>query len=64
MTSGVYRIICELTDDFYIGSSQNIEKRIKGHLGPLKDNKQRNIFIWKINKRNSTNLPSSTYWNY
>lgn len=36
MTCGVYRLLCESTGKFYIGSSDNIEKRVQRHYRELR----------------------------
>jgi group I intron endonuclease len=40
--SGIYKIICEANNKFYIGSSQNINARIKCHFKQLRQNKHHN----------------------
>lgn len=39
---GVYKIYCEENDKTYIGSSNNIDKRLKEHLNNLKKNQHKN----------------------
>jgi group I intron endonuclease len=41
-TCGIYRIINKINDKFYIGSSDNIERRFSRHLLDLKKNKHDN----------------------
>lgn len=40
--SGVYKIINEITNNFYIGSSVNVERRKKEHFNLLRKNKHNN----------------------
>jgi len=40
--SGIYKIICLANNKFYIGSSENIDKRLKNHIRLLKNNKHFN----------------------
>lgn len=42
---GLYKIICISNDKFYIGSSLNIEKRIKRHFKDLKKGSHHNIHL-------------------
>jgi group I intron endonuclease len=42
MHSGVYAIICRVTNKFYVGSSKNISKRLNHHYKNLKNNNHRN----------------------
>ena len=41
MKSGIYKIVNVKTGDFYIGSSNNLEKRRKSHLYLLKNNRNK-----------------------
>jgi group I intron endonuclease len=42
--SGVYKIIC-INNKFYIGSSININKRLKEHVGLLKNDRHKNKYL-------------------
>lgn len=42
MKTGIYKIIFEI-DKFYIGSSKNVDRRLKIHMRKLKTNKHENI---------------------
>ena len=44
-TIGVYRILNNLSDRYYIGYSTNIEKRFTVHRNKLKKNCHDNIFL-------------------
>ena len=44
MLCGVYKISCELTDDFYIGVSKNIRGRIYKHRKASGRGKQQNLY--------------------
>jgi group I intron endonuclease len=48
MFSGIYKIINKKTNDFYIGSSKNIDKRIKRHFNDLLNNKHNNIHLQRV----------------
>lgn len=43
--SGIYKIICRTNDKFYIGSSINIDRRLKDHKRSLCENKHRNKYL-------------------
>jgi group I intron endonuclease len=43
--SGIYKITCLSTGKFYIGSSTNINRRLKQHMGLLKHNKHENKYM-------------------
>ena len=47
MTSGVYKITNNITGDFYIGSSKNIEKRWASHRSPAAQKQQPNSKLYK-----------------
>ena len=47
MTSGVYRITNNITGDFYIGSSKNIEKRWSNHRSPSSHKQRPNSKLYK-----------------
>jgi len=54
---GIYYIKCTINKKVYIGSSINIEQRIKRHLWMLKNNKHSNSYFQNIyNKYKLTNL--------
>jgi group I intron endonuclease len=42
MKSGVYAIICRITNKFYIGSSKNVSKRLNHHFRSLKNKTHKN----------------------
>lgn len=42
---GIYKITCLCNNKFYIGSSVELEYRIKAHLGLLRKNKHRNKYL-------------------
>jgi len=43
--SGIYKIICKNNKKFYIGSSINIDRRLKDHVRLLKRNKHKNKYL-------------------
>jgi len=43
--SGIYKIICEINDKFYIGSSVNLRKRINRHLNDLLNNRHPSSYL-------------------
>jgi hypothetical protein len=43
--SGVYRITCVNTDKIYIGSSNELDKRLRGHRSSLRAGKHRNPYL-------------------
>ena len=45
--SGVYKIVCNNNNKFYIGSSININKRFNEHKNLLRQNKHTNIYLQK-----------------
>ena len=45
---GVYKFTCEPTGRFYIGSSENIDKRKKRHLSGLRNGEHHNIFFQRV----------------
>lgn len=47
MLSGIYKITCYNNDKFYIGSSTNINRRLKEHVGLLRNNKHSNPRLQK-----------------
>ncbi len=48
MKCGVYRIKCLINGYFYVGSSCNMEKRIKTHLRSLQRQCHHNIFLQRV----------------
>ena len=48
MTSGVYRIRSISTGKFYIGSSQNLEKREARHFYELENDRHHNVLLQKV----------------
>ena len=54
---GIYKILCTVTNEFYIGSSINIASRKAGHLYNLRNNKHTNpILQAKYNKYGESNF--------
>lgn len=53
--SGIYKILCENTGKFYIGSALNIKRRIKEHLTKLKFKKHRNPILQNIYRKYGKN---------
>ena len=49
--SGVYKITNNITGDFYIGSSKNIEKRWYQHKSPSVQKRQPNSKLYKAMDR-------------
>lgn len=45
MTIGIYKITNTTNNNFYIGSSKNIEKRFKRHITSLSNNNHHNIYL-------------------
>ena len=45
MTCGIYKIYCDSNNRTYIGSSNNIERRFKEHLGDLRNNRHSNQYL-------------------
>lgn len=45
MSSGIYKITNRESGKFYIGSSQNLEKRFRGHKNKLRRNAHNNIYL-------------------
>jgi len=45
--SGIYKIICKNNNRFYIGSSTNINRRLREHVNLLKQNKHKNKYLQK-----------------
>lgn len=45
MSSGIYRILCKETEQFYLGSSKNIEKRFEQHISKLRCKKHYNKIV-------------------
>jgi len=43
--SGIYKIICLNNNKFYIGSSTNINQRLKNHINLLNQNKHKNKYL-------------------
>jgi len=43
--SGIYKIICKNNNKFYIGSSVNIDRRLKDHIRFLRKNKHYNLYL-------------------
>lgn len=55
--SGIYKILNKITDDFYIGSSVDLNKRFKEHTRHLNTNRHSNIFLQRsYNKYGSNSL--------
>jgi len=44
---GIYKITCRNNNKFYIGSSINIDKRLKEHINLLRKNKHKNKYLQK-----------------
>lgn len=47
-TCGIYQIICMPVNKIYIGSSNNIDKRIKEHFNNLRKSKHPNIYFQRL----------------
>lgn len=48
MKSGIYKITCLATNNFYYGSSVNLKNRFLNHLSKLKTNKHRNKRLQRL----------------